>query len=268
MGMKKWFLASMSVSAIALLGCDEDSGPGETTGDTEELSQEEAEEILHEAIENSSEVESFVSTMEQSIQGQMDGEEADIQTNIEMEFAAMDNFRMFMDMNMDIGEMVDESMSVEMIFAEESLFFNLGDGAWQQDDMMMDLSELDELEEDMIGDHFEALLEYIEEVTVYEEEDTYVFQMNLDGAEAENFSTMIETQADIVGDEPTGDLAQMGINQMDYELVIDKDTLWQTAFTMDMVADGEQDGMDFQADILMTGTFSDYNEVDPIEAPQ
>lgn len=219
-------------------------------------------------MESSEEVESYAGTMEQSIQGMMDGEESDIQTNIEMEFAAMDNFRMLMDMDMTIGDVVDESMGVEMIFAEGSLFFNLDDGAWQQDDTMMDFSELEDLEEDMTDDHFEALLEYIEEVTVYEEEDSYIFQMSLDGEEAANFSTMIETQADIVGDDPASDLAAMGITELDYELVVDKDTLWQTAFTMEMAADGEQDGMDFQADILMTGTFSDYNEVDPIEAPE
>jgi len=232
---------------------------------------------------------------EKSFEAMEEMESASTVIDIEQDISAVDeDFNITMGMSLDGDIIIDtnemhqemsvsmggdglgglaEDMTMEFYLTEDAFYVQSPENGdeWVKLDpaeigMFDDL--LDQQEEP--SDQLEMFEEYIEDLSLEEEDDSYVLKLT---ADAEGFDQLIEeTLGDSMADEMIGtdfDFSEdMDIHELTYEMVIDKETFYLTDFTLDMDLTMTIDGESADMKQSMSASYENINEIDSIEVPE
>lgn len=231
---------------------------------------------------------------EKSFEAMEDMESATMAIDIEQEIADDEDFNMTTSMSLngdiiiDTNEMhqemdvsmggeglggLGEELSMEFYLTEDAFYVQSPEDGdqWIKFDpeeagMFDDL--LDQQEEP--SDQLEMLEEYIEDLSIEEEDGTYVLTLT---ADADGFEELIEdTIDDSMADDMIGtdfDFTEdMDIHELTYEMVIDKETFYLTDFTLDMDLTMTIDGDTADMKQTISASYDNINEIDSIEVPE
>ena len=304
--LKKWlYVLLLSILTLGLAACNdtaepvEDASAEEESADEEEntegteVDEDEDEEDEEDEEENASELtvmevyeealkaaESLESTaltmnMEQEMTSP-DGEE-NITTSIQSETEmTVDPLTMYQDMKtsaqMD-GEDMDSNM--EMYVTDEALYMyeeQLDEWIKLDSGMMGDINELANQEDP--ADQLKMFEQFVSDFDFEQTDDEFILKIDVDGDE---FTSMMEEMVgDFMPPEIVEGMAEEGvdmfehmkINHMYYEMYLDKETFDLTQFNMDMDMDLEIDDESVAIVQSIESTYSNINEIDPIEIPE
>ncbi|MDQ0253529.1 hypothetical protein J2S74_000901 [Evansella vedderi] len=225
------------------------------------------EDILNESITTMEELKSYTMDQEMEQQLGMTGEES-VTMNMNMTSEIhQDPMLLFQTMSMD---MFGETLSYESYFSEEHGFY-IEDpmmGQWiKYPDSLV--TELMDLEAQMSPeDQLMTLQQYISDLSLTTDNDSYI--INLTGEDVD-MQAIFEQLSGLFGDgmgEMDELLSEMIIDELEYEIVIDKDTMYQTEATVKMAFTMDLMGEAISTTQNMHIKFSNFNELDFIEIPE
>lgn len=287
--MKKWWKGiAVGVLALGLAACggdeekDEPKAENEQENKTEQTEQvddtkkeEKAEEkltageVFDKATKASEEVESMTMTMKTA--QEMDMPEADINFDSTMDATIeMIEDPLAMYQKLDMG-MEEGNMSIEMYLVEDGLFmYEPQADQWMKlpKEEMGDLEEIMEMTKSSEVD-LDEFAQYKDEFELVEEDDQYILRMKGAG---KTFEKMIQDQVEETGiledaDESAQALKDMTINEVDYELFIDKETFQTKAYNMYMDIDMEVEGQTMKMKQDIQVEVDEINNIDEIVVP-
>lgn len=287
--MKKWWKGiAVGVLALGLAACggdeekDEPKAENEQENKTEQTEQvddtkkeEKAEEkltageVFDKATKASEEVESMTMTMKTA--QEMDMPEAGINFDSTMDATIeMIEDPLAMYQKLDMG-MEEGNMSIEMYLVEDGLFmYEPQADQWMKlpKEEMGDLEEIMEMTKSSEVD-LDEFAQYKDEFELVEEDDQYILRMKGAG---ETFEKMIQDQVEETGiledaDESAQALKDMTINEVDYELFIDKETFQTKAYNMYMDIDMEVEGQTMKMKQDIQVEVDEINNIDEIVVP-
>ncbi|UJL47033.1 hypothetical protein KFZ58_03560 [Virgibacillus sp. NKC19-16] len=278
--MKKWMLVVFAgVMAFVLAACNDTAEP---TADTieEEESELTAQEVYSEALEASEEMESaeVSMNMQQQIASEAESTSIDTESSFDMQMT-MDPLAIYQEgttkMMMD-GEEGMPEMGMEMYMVDDGMYMYSDQiGNWMKvDNAAMDaVNAMDGQQQDP-SEQLKMLQEYTDDLSFEQSDDEFILTLNADG---EKFNELIQevmeesltpemTQA--MGEEGQNALENMTINSMDYEMFIDKESFDMNAFNMNMDMTMEAEGDAINLVQNLESSYSNINNVDPIEVPE
>ncbi|WP_449354427.1 DUF6612 family protein [Virgibacillus natechei] len=278
--MKKWMLVVFAgVMAFVLAACNDTAEPTADTNEEEE-SELTAQEVYSEALEASEEMESaeVAMDMSQQISSEADAASIDMESSFDMQMT-MDPLAIYQEgttkMMMD-GEEGMPEMALEMYMVDDGMYMYSDQiGNWMKvDNAAMDaVNAMDGQQQDP-SEQLKMLEEYADDLSFEQSDDAFILSLNADG---EKFNELIQevmeesltpemTQA--MGEEGQDAMENMTINSMDYEMFIDKESFDMNAFNMDMDMTMEAEGETVNLVQNVESTYSNINNVDPIEVPE
>ncbi|WP_373895132.1 DUF6612 family protein [Virgibacillus sp. CBA3643] len=278
--MKKWMLVVFAgVMAFVLAACNDTAEPTADTNEEEE-SELTAQEVYSEALEASEEMESaeVAMDMSQQISSEADAASIDMESSFDMQMT-MDPLAIYQEgttkMMMD-GEEGMPEMALEMYMVDDGMYMYSDQiGNWMKvDNAAMDaVNAMDGQQQDP-SEQLKMLEEYADDLSFEQSDDAFILSLNADG---EKFNELIQevmeesltpemTQA--MGKEGQDAMENMTINSMDYEMFIDKESFDMNAFNMDMDMTMEAEGETVNLVQNVESTYSNINNVDPIEVPE
>ncbi|MBU9721750.1 MULTISPECIES: DUF6612 family protein [Bacillaceae] len=231
------------------------------------------EDILNESISAMEGLSSYSMNLnsEQSIG---DGEE-DVTISIASDMdLVLDPLTFFQTINMDMG-MMGLDMTYESYFSEEHGFFmeEPFSGQWLKlpaefSDEFMELSDMQISPQEQL----EPFKDYISELTLTTEDDHYVIKLVGEGAD---FQSLLDQLDGLFGEGLDGidemlqsSLPEMDIKNIEYEIIIDKETFYQKEASINLELSmefmGETISVEQQSHILM----SKYNELNDFTIPE
>jgi len=297
--LKKWLnILLLTILAIGLTACNDTAEPvdeadAEEDVEEEATADEENEEVDEEEDESGSEL-TPQEVYEESLKAAESLESASVTMNIEQEITSpdgvenlssttegevemtVDPLTMYQSMTIK-GEAEDEQMEsiVEMYITEEAFYIYEEEiDEWIKVDttMMGDISEL--ADQGDPSEQLKQIEQFASEFEIEENEDEFILKINADG---DDYTAMMEQMAgDIMPPELSAEMEaegidifeQMTINLMNYELYLDKETFDLLNFKMEMDMDMDVDGETGNITSLIEATYSNINELDPVEVPE
>lgn len=303
--MKKWLnLILITILAMTLAACGDSAEPAEEveaetetgvdetsaeneTDENEEAEDEEADEendeeqaakeIYEKAIQAAESLESSSSTLmiEQNMSSPNGEEDLHSVTEGEVELTT-DPLTMYEKLMID-GEADGEDVEtiVEMYITEDAFYFydeTLDEWIKTDTSVMGDINDMA-----IQGDPSEQLKQieqFMSGTEVEENDDEYILTVEADG---DAMMDMVEEMlGGIMPPELMQEMAaegidifeQMTINHMTYNLTFDKETFDLLHFELDSDMDLEVDGETGNISQMMEVTYSDINELDPVEVPE
>lgn len=269
--MKKWLQGfAIGVLALALAACgdaaNEKAEPKPGTAE-EKKSELTLEEVFNKAQEASEDVKNMHADMDIA-QHIIAGEE-NMESTIKMKMdAVIDPFAMYQVMEMEIAG--EGSMKTEMYLTDSGFFMKDPEsGTWLKlpEDMYDEIATTTDATEGATVD-FASLKEYLDDFTFEQNDDEYILKLKASG---EKFNKLIQDELESAGLlEQMGDeaaLEEMKINEVEYEIFIDKETFDTTAFNlvMDMEMSAEGETVQIKQDVK--SKISKINEIDEITVP-
>lgn len=281
--MKKWLKGfSVGLLVLGLAACGEGdkeeptAGAGEAEQTEQQAKAEEekskpltVEEVFDKATEASKEIESMSMDMQSAQKIEMPDMELKVENEmngtVEM---VQEPFAMHQDLEMGIG---DGKMAIEMYIVEDGVYMHEpqtdqwmklpGDNAGDLQGMM-DLAKNSEVD-------LEDLEAYKNDFELEEKGNQYILRMKGDG---DSFKEMIEDQVEDTGiledaEEEAQALKDMVINEIDYELFINKETFHMEAYNMfmdiEMIVDENKTTLVQDLKVKV----NDMNSIDEIVVP-
>ncbi|TPE66452.1 DUF6612 family protein [Halalkalibacterium halodurans] len=274
---KKAWLGLLLSGVLLLAACNEESStevPEEGTdveeteeqneGQNEEHNEElTAEDVLARSTEAMSEVESFTTEMELHQVINLDDEEMETHSSIKMD-ATLNPLAFYQVMDMNVPE-ANQTVSTESYYTEEGMFMQApGYEGWiKYSDDFQELANAQVAPEEQL----EMLKAFGDELSLDEDGDHYV--LTISGSD-QNLQSLIDSIMGMTGGTMEGmeELFQMmSLSDVEYTVNIDKETFLQQSMSMKMTMTMEMEEESMSIQQTSTGTFSNFNEVDPIEIP-
>lgn len=285
--MKKWWKGlAVGVLAIGLAACGSEEEKEkeepkakeeqtEQTNDEKQNKEEKAEkaitveEVFDKATEASKEVKSMSMTMQTTQKIEMPEEDLDFDSTMDATIQMIED-PLAMHQKLEMG-MEEGKMSIEMYLVEDGVYMHE-----PQSDQWLKLPKegMGNLEEIMeMTKNSEVNLEefagYKDQFELVEEDDHYILRM--EGA-GDAFEQMIKEQVEGTGvleqtEEGEQILKDMKINDVDYELLIDKETFHTTAYNMNMDIEMKAEGKTMKMQQGIQVKVDDINQVDEIVVP-
>ena len=237
--------------------------------DADEASSSSADDVIAEILKANESIESFAAVAEVDQDMEIGGEVMSTSTSSDMRFV-LDPVGLHQKMTMDIpGEGVQE---IETYMTEDGYYmYEPSQDMWMKfpDSMSGQL-----VEQVMTQADVEAQLEQFkgmeDNFSLEEDDDLYILKFATKGDElGDQMSELVEgTLPDELASLGASLLENMSINQLKYEMKVDKSTYYPES--LDMVIDFTM-GMDDQemhSKQNMKTTYSDYNSIDEITVPQ
>lgn len=274
--MKKWMKGlAIGFLALALAACGDvanepaDAKPGTDKAKESELTLEE---VFNKAQEAAEKVESMHADMviDQHLASPDAGAEMD--STIKMKMDLVQNpLTMYQVMEM---EMADEGTAkTEMYLTEDGFFmYDPESGEWLKlpAEFYEEATATMNTGEDATVD-YAGLKEFVEDFKFEQNDDAYILKLKASG---EKFNKLIQDELESTGilDElsevETEAVDNMKINELEYEIFIDKETFDTTAFNlkMDMEISAEGETLQIKQDIQ--SKISRINEIQEITVPQ
>ncbi|SET16868.1 hypothetical protein SAMN05216389_106140 [Oceanobacillus limi] len=264
--MKKWIISfALMTLAIGLVACGSES----------------AEEVYTNAMEAAEEMESaeFVMEMNQQMGLPEDGEmsiESEMEGSMIVDPIAMHQ-KGTISMTMEgegLGSMPPMDMETETyLVGEEFYMYESTMGQWMKlDNSTLPLDAL-MAEQPDTKEQLEMLEEYVEELEFEEKDQEYVFHLSADG---EGFKELTEEMLEeYMPEELTAELGavsevldNMDIDNLNIEIVIDKETYELIQYNLDMSMVMTIEGEEVSITQQVNSEYKGINTVDTIEVPQ
>lgn len=299
--MKKWLYGLLLlILTVGLVACNDTEKPVEDASAEEnnqaesENNNENDEEVVEEEEEEANSELTAEDIYEKALEAADHLESATVDMNIEQEITSPDGEGSLVSMiegttdltvdpltlhqNMVTHIRADDEVmesSMEMYATDEALYlFEEQLDEWIKVDtgMMGDLGELANQEDP--ADQLKMFQQFASEFEFEQTDDEFILKINADGDE---FTSIMEQ---MVGDTMPPELMegmaeegidlfeQMAINHMSYEMYLDKETFDLSHFKMEMDMDLEVDGETGSISQVIEATYSNVNQIDPIEVPQ
>lgn len=168
-----------------------------------------------------------------------------------------------------------EEMGQEMYITDEGIYFSVEEGdMWiKMDDSMIDATDVMDGQEVDPAEQLKMIEQFTDELEFEESDDEYTLKLTADGKEFMNLvNDLLDGFLPEDLEESDEDLDEImentEINDMSYEIIIDKESFEMTAFNMDMDMVMEEEGEEVHLVQNMASNYSKINEIDKIEVPQ
>lgn len=236
--------------------------PGEIVSDTEAF--------LKDLIEANQNLTSYSGDFFIKQSMNMMGEEMEMDMNMQMD-VVMDPFGLYQYMTMTMAE-IDEEYISESYLTEAGFFvYDSAFDQWIQydDSMYTDLLGMSESQMDPTA-QFELMQSYMEDLKVYEQEDTYELHFEVSGEGFQDLLDFILNAPDLgLEEEALEDFnVDFDINSMSIVTVLDKKTLFPLSEKMDSDMTISVDGEEMHLVQHAQSSYSNHNEVEEIVIPQ
>lgn len=270
--MKKLFsaiLVGLLVMALAACGA---SSSSDSKKDSDEKAKGSSDVSLEELFEKTQEaneqLKSFSSEMEMAQVMEMDGEKIDMSTTMTMDIIT-DPLNMKQLLEMDMGELGKQEMEIYLT-EEDMYFFDPSQEEWMKfpSEFSKELMQLSDAQTNP-GAELEQFKAYMDDFTLEDEKDSYKLTLKAKGDKFNELfnETLKESMPESLGlDDSLLDNIQF--NNVEYEILIDKETYYFTAVnvSMDYEMTMEDEKTSIKQDIK--STYSNYNGIDEIKVPK
>ncbi|MGD6833045.1 DUF6612 family protein [Sutcliffiella halmapala] len=285
--LKMWLAGILSVMMLAACG-NSTTGNGEqnnassnnkeVNGVTEAEEQDNtenesltADQVLQKSIAAMSSLKSYSMEMASEQEITMEGEEPINMVTSTKTDMTLDPVSMYQVNSMEDAESMMEGMETESYFTADGFFIlDQMAGKWfkMPDEFTSELNSLSDMQTNP-AQQLEMLKGYSDEMKLSEEGDVYI--LNFSGS-GEQYNEMISMFGSMMGEEMGGMMEEMmsmmSINQLDYELHIDKETFYQMNIVMMMDMEMDIEGENITSIQNMNSTLSNFDEVGDITVPQ
>src|SRR5699024_2777391 len=284
--LKKWMsVLLLTMLAAMLVACGQNADSNEENGNEEASANEEnaneneaeelsAEEVYKEALEASQNMESAEVEMDMDQAMDMgDGETVTTSTSSSVEMT-MDPLAMYQEATVTMDEEGMDS-ETEMYLVDDEMYMHepeMDEWIKMDSDMMGDLSEM--MDQQDPEEQLKIFEDAMSEFEMEETDDTYMLEIAADGDE---FTELVQELAEesmppemLEQMEAEGiDLfEQMDINNVEYEMSIDKDSFDVNSIKMDMDMDMEVEEEEMNIQQTVDADYVSINEIDSIEIPE
>lgn len=173
---------------------------------------------------------------------------------------------------------MDEDAEVEVeVYITDDAFY-IYDTEFEQwlktNEMEFVGTAVDAIEQSDTVQQLERIEQYAEEFEIEETDSEYIFTFIADGEKFHDLyqdilrKELLQDPSFQITEDESDILKNMDINQLDYEVVVDKETLYTTAINMNMDISFEIEGEELFQTQRMKATYSNINDIEPIEVPQ
>lgn len=231
------------------------------------------EQVMTKSVEASEKIKSFAVQMDMT-QEMSDGNQADVMnmdSTIDMKVFT-DPMSIYQKMDMDMTEAgIENVYTTEMYLSEEGIFvYDSAENQWtkfpqEMSDQLMQLSD----QQSNPSEELKKLEQFADDFVFEQDAENYLFTLNADGDKFTDFikETVKETlPQDLYADGEV--FNNMKINQINYEIIINKETFYPTNIktVMDMEISAEGETIHLKQN--MEGTYSEYNKINEVKVPQ
>ncbi|WP_139364909.1 DUF6612 family protein [Sutcliffiella halmapala] len=281
--LKMWFIGFLAVMLLTACGNATNGNVQENEKKTDSTENEvesevstephalTADEVLKKSTEVMAQLTSYSMEMTANQEISMGGEDPlnmVTTTNTDM---TINPLVMYQVTTMEDADSLMGSMETESYFSPEGIFFFDGMAAqWfkMPSEFAAEISALSEIQTNP-AEQLEMLKAFSDDMTMKEENDVYV--LNIEGS-GEQYNEMISMFSGMIGDDMGAMmqemLSMMTINQLNYEVHVNKETFYQTKVVVMMDMEMDLEGEKMVSVQTMESTFSNFNEVSEIIIPQ
>lgn len=275
--MRKCLLALSLLLAFTLAACSDDTdapaaGTEEEKAEVEELT---ADDVLKKSIEAAQNMESAEVSMEMTQKTEVPNEELSFTTVTSTDAQIMmDPLQMYQNGVITVeanGETQEQEMELYLVDNEMYMY----DSTFEQW-LKMDASTfpVDQLEQQNPVEQLELMQSFTNDMEMEESDDQYTLKITGNGEELMDFTR--EAMQEYMDGELMAQLEQEGIDIFEsmsieniyYELAIDKETFETKALNLDMNMSIEAEGETLNLDQSVVSEYTGVNTVDSIEIPE
>jgi hypothetical protein len=239
--------------------------------DNKEKESMTADEVLQKSLAAMAALNSYSMEMTSEQEIKMGGEKPINMVTSTKTDMTLDPVAMYQVNSMEDAESMMEGMETESYFTADGFFiFDQMAGQWFKlpDEFASELSSLSEMQTNP-SQQLEMLKGYSDEMKLTDEGDVYI--LNFSGS-GEQYNEMISMFGSVMGNEMGGMMEEMmsmmSINQLDYELHIDKETFYQMKIVMMMDMEMDIEGEKVTSIQHMNSTLTNFDEVGEITIPK
>lgn len=225
-----------------------------------------AAEVFTNSMEATESVESFSVEMTMNQKLGFEGESMDVGSKLNLDMILQPELIAYQVMTM---EMMGQEMNMEAYLTADGMYMqNPADNSW----MLVPVEMGGAVDEQQVSPaaQIEKLQTLVEDLNLETTDSTYELTLSASGDKVKEFiQNELQNSGMEAGMEPGMEaLETMEINSLDLKYTIDKETYFPTStvLTMDVVV--EEMGQSIQMVLEMIGTYSNYNQVEPIEIPE
>jgi hypothetical protein len=276
--MKKLLMAmAAGTLTLGLAACGETAEPTEGTPE-EKQSDLTAEEVYENTLSASQEMKSAEAAVEMAQKITVPSQEVEMNTTTDMDMEmTLDPLALHQKgtMSMSAPDSEEMSMEIEAYVTEDGTMYMLDPQAGQWMKMTGAIPGLDQLtQQPEPSEQLEQLQEYAKDMKFEQNEDEYILNLTADG---EKFNELIKQTLqeqlppealEQMGEEEQQALENMDINELQYEIYVDKESFNMTAMNMVMSMTIEEQGEAVNIDIDSKTAYSNINGIEKIEIPQ
>ncbi|MGM9922061.1 MAG: DUF6612 family protein [Bhargavaea sp.] len=277
--MKKLLMAmAAGTLTLGLAACNETAEPTEGTP-KEKQSDLTAEEVYEKALTASQEMKSAEAKVEMDQKISIPSQEVEMNTVTDMDMEmTLDPLAMHQKGTMSMSAAGGEEMSMDLdvYMTEDGTMYMRDPQGEQWIKMTGAVPGLDQLTQQQPdpSEQLEQLQEYAKDMKFEQNENEYILKLTADG---EKFNELIKQtlheqlppeMLEQMGEEEQKALENMEINDLQYEMFVDKETFNMTAMNMVMAMTIEEQGETLNIDIDSNTAYSNINGIEKIEIPQ
>ncbi|MFA9558513.1 DUF6612 family protein [Evansella sp. AB-rgal1] len=256
--MKKIIYLLTTCSFVLLLGaCNDVEVDGDMT----------LEDIMNGSISAMEELNSYAMEMEMEQTIDLSDDESMTMNMSSVSEVHQDPMILFQTISMD---MLGETLSYESYFSEEHGFFMEDPmmGGWMKYPDSL-VTEIIDIETQMSPEEqLKPLMEYITDVSLSSDDDFYTLNLAGEDVDMQAFFEEINGMFGEGMDELETFMPDMTIDELQYEIVIDKETLYQTATNVHMVLTMEMLGETLSTTQNIKMKMSKFNEIESLVIPE
>ncbi|QTD39647.1 DUF6612 family protein [Sporosarcina sp. Te-1] len=268
--MKKWLkVIGAGVLAFALAACGNEAEPKTTvdaeTGkekETENISKMTAQEVYEKAMAVSQEQKSMHTDMDIDQVMKSGGETVNSKITMKMD-AVVEPMTIYQTMNVDMGEYGQQE--VEMYISEKEVYmFEPESGQWMKFPEELSAEILEGMASEDPTLDMKLFKDYVDEFKFEQTDDSYILKLKASG---EKFEKLLKEMEEDQGSNAEAEAEEMTLHDVTFEIFIDKETFYTTAFNMDMSLDMVIEGENVKTDQKVKAVISKINEVE-VTIPQ
>ncbi|MGD6858167.1 DUF6612 family protein [Bacillus infantis] len=277
-------LAASLILLFMLAACNQTAAPVSEGNNTEEngtaaengeIAENESdltlEEVLNKTTEASENLNSFSvdMTMDQMISAGQEEENMNISSDIQMDVVTEP--MAFYQKTAMSQDQSGETYETESYFTEEGMFmYDPAGETWmkfpkEMSDQLIQMSG----QQTNPAEELKKLQEFTDDFTFEQDDNHFILKLKASG---EKFTELMkETMADTLPPEMAADeevFNNMKIENVEYTILVDKETFYPSALNMDMTMEMAVEGQTVSLNQKIEGKYSDYNEVKEITIPQ
>ncbi|HHY75050.1 MAG TPA: hypothetical protein GX497_17885 [Bacillus bacterium] len=257
------------VLVLMLAACNQTAQPTEKSNNVSK-SNLTVEQLFERSTEASATIKSFTVDMDmkQNMSGVPEVGDMVIDSKIEMQFVT-DPIQMYQKLKMNMGEEVG-NIDTEVYLTKDGMFmYEPTQGGWMKfpTNMSEELMNLSNQQGNPL-DELKKLQSFIDDFSYEEDNKNYILKLTASGDKLTQFikETMQSLSPELAENEMLTE--GMKINNMKYEIAIDKETYLPNQLHVVMDLDFTMEGETMRLSQTVNGVYTSYNEIDSITVPK